>query len=50
MSIGAINSTNRYIACEDVGIDWEWTDREVALFDRMWQQGMSVWDIAKAFE
>lgn len=50
MSIGIINSSNRYIACEDVGINWEWDDRQVALFDRMWQQGMSIWDIAKAFD
>lgn len=39
---------NIYLACEDM--DFVWSDQQVALFDRMWEQGLSVWEIAEQFK
>ncbi|GAB7387398.1 hypothetical protein BSNK01_12340 [Bacillaceae bacterium] len=38
---------NIYVACEDM--DFVWDERDVEEFDRMWQEGFSIWDIARAF-
>lgn len=38
----------RYIAGEDM--DFVWCEREVREFDHMWRGGLSVWDIARAFD
>ena len=39
---------NIYLACEN--LDFVWDERDVGAFDHMWNEGMSIWDIAKAFD
>ncbi|MDQ0876784.1 hypothetical protein QFZ77_005443 [Paenibacillus sp. V4I3] len=37
-----------YIACEDVNMIWD--ERDVLAFDSMWNEGLSIEDIAKSFD
>jgi hypothetical protein len=39
---------NIYLACEN--LDFVWDERDVVAFDHMWNEGFSIWDIAKAFD
>jgi len=39
---------NIYVACED--LDFVWDERDVIQVDRMWEEGFSIDDIAKAFD
>lgn len=39
---------NVYVALEDM--DFTWDEDEVSEFDRMWDEGLSVYDIARAFD
>lgn len=41
------NRRNIYTACED--LEFQWDLREVENFDKMWNEGLSVWDMARAF-
>lgn len=36
-----------YIAGES--LDFIWDERDVCLIDRMWEQGLSIYDIARSF-
>jgi len=38
---------NIYVACED--LDFVWDEKDVKQFDRMWEEGLSLPDIARAF-
>ena len=37
-----------YVACEEVNMIWD--ERDVVAFDSMWNEGLSIGDIANAFE
>lgn len=39
---------NIYVACEN--FDFVWDERDVVEFDRMWNEGLSLYDIAKVFK
>ena len=41
---------NIYLALEDVEIDFVWDESDVLDFDKAWQDGLSLWDIARAFD
>src|SRR5690606_6548928 len=37
------------VACEEAPLDWLWRGRDVKEFCHMWQAGLALDDIAKAF-
>jgi len=37
-----------YIACEEM--DFTWDERDAVEFDRMWEEGLCIKDIARAFD
>jgi len=39
---------NIYVACEDM--DFVWDERDVCEIDRMWNEGLCLWDIARSFD
>lgn len=43
-----LHRRNIYIALEDM--DFTWNEDEVLEFDRMWNEGLSLYDIARAFD
>lgn len=36
-----------YICCED--LDFIWDERDIKLVDRMWLEGLSIYDISRSF-
>lgn len=51
MQMGSLKSSKkqlcRYVACED--IDFEWDDKDVHAFDKAWNSGWSIEEIAHGF-
>ncbi|SFJ82811.1 hypothetical protein [Thermoflavimicrobium dichotomicum] len=49
--IGPLPSDDEIIiACEDVPIEFKWHGRDVREFIHMWEQGLSLLDIARSWE
>ena len=42
------SSRSFHIALED--LNFKWNVRDVQEFRRMWEEGLSIWDIARAFD
>lgn len=35
------------VLLEDIDIQWFWEEKELLEFDRLWTEGVSLWDIAE---